>query len=521
MGMIKRLIIKDCLGIEECAINLGHVTKISGGNEKGKTSILEAIEKALYNSQRRARFVRNGADKAYIELETTDGLRVKRMVVRDDDGNEDTKVKVTVDNVPKTAPESFLKELFGVTSRKGGNVFAFNPVDFMGRPEAEQTNILLSLLPISVSRKDLAEWFGALLPKHINPDKHGLLLLKELEEYFYEARREANSILKATIAEADAVAKRLPDNYDVAKWTEVNLADLYNAVTRAQETNARRKAAQNTVNAHLDKKEGVKARFELRRKEARETAEFRVKKQAEAIEDKKEAIRERIAGLKADIAKLQAALAVAETELVEIGKGTPALDDSIQREVEAKLSGINELEKSELDALEAEFRTADNYLNAAPQDEPVLELKAKALEAEQMKAYLPLAQEVKHIMDRAAEDEKRASALNAMVNLCRAKPKELLSACELPVKGLGIDRSGLTIDDLPLKNLSTSKQVRVCLDIARAIAKNNPLKLICVDRLESLDTTIRAEFMGQIEADETFQYVVTVVTEGDLKVESK
>ena len=51
--MIKRLVIRDCLGIEELTVNPGQTTIISGGNEQGKTSILETIEKALYNTKRR------------------------------------------------------------------------------------------------------------------------------------------------------------------------------------------------------------------------------------------------------------------------------------------------------------------------------------------------------------------------------------------------------------------------------------------------------------------------------------
>ena len=58
MSKIKRLVIRNALGIEEKVINAGNVNIISGGNAKGKTSILEVIEKALYNNDRRDRFVR-------------------------------------------------------------------------------------------------------------------------------------------------------------------------------------------------------------------------------------------------------------------------------------------------------------------------------------------------------------------------------------------------------------------------------------------------------------------------------
>ena len=97
-----------------------------------------------------------------------------------------------------------------------------------------------------------------------------------------------------------------------------------------------------------------------------------------------------------------------------------------------------------------------------------------------------------------------------------------MSQVELPIKDLGVDGKGMvTIKGLPLSNLSTAQQVRTCLEIAKALAKDSPLKLICVDKLEHLDETVRKEFLAQIEAAQDWQFFVTVVTDGELKVETK
>ena len=75
----------------------------------------------------------------------------------------------------------------------------------------------------------------------------------------------------------------------------------------------------------------------------------------------------------------------------------------------------------------------------------------------------------------------------------------------------------ITIDDLPITNLSTSRQIKLALDIARATA--GPLKLICFDRFESLDDDQREMFLNEI-ADDGYQYFISQVTNGDMTVET-
>ena len=77
---IARLEFRNCLGISEFEHQAGKINIISGDNEKGKTSVLEAIEKALYNTDRRATFVKDDADVATLYVELDNGLSVDRKV---------------------------------------------------------------------------------------------------------------------------------------------------------------------------------------------------------------------------------------------------------------------------------------------------------------------------------------------------------------------------------------------------------------------------------------------------------
>lgn len=518
--MIKRLVIKDCLGIEELAINPGKVNVISGGNERGKTSILETIEKALYNTKRRARFVRTGADKAYIELETDDGISIRRTVKEDEAGLDEGSVKVTKAGVPVKAPETFLKELFGSNGKRSHEVFAFNPVDFMQKKDTEQTDILLSLLPIKVTSQDAQAWFDE-APK-VNYEKHGLQVLKDLEQWFYDARREANARVKATEDECAAVAKRLPDNYEVEVWEKVNLGELFAELNAAQETNRDIIESRKVIETFPAGVEAINNKYVLKEKEAGEQEIADFGKIKEELNKELNDITQQIEGINAQIKELEKQRDKLVSKAETIVKVTlEEKKNSLAAITKDRLKNIAEQRKEELAKLEAKKKQAEFFLDVH-QSIDIAPINNRCTEAEYMKSFIPLAKEVSALAIRLKEEETTAEHYDKCVETARLKPHELLATVKLPIKDLGVDGRGIvTIKGLPLSNLSTAQQVKTCLDIARVLAKDNPLKLICVDKLEHLDETVRAEFLQQIAEDQDFQFFVTVVTDGELKVEAK
>jgi len=68
----------------------------------------------------------------------------------------------------------------------------------------------------------------------------------------------------------------------------------------------------------------------------------------------------------------------------------------------------------------------------------------------------------------------------------------------------------VTVDGIPIGDLSTEEQIKVTLAIARAMAKELPL--VCIDGVERLDDEHFAEFTKQAASD-GFQYFVTRVGE--------
>ncbi len=544
MSKIKRLVIKDCLGIEELSLNLGQTNIISGGNEKNKTAILEIIEKGLYNIKRRTKFVRVGAEKAYIELETDDGLKIARTVKEDEAGIDRGNVKVFQEGEPvKKSPETFLKNLLQPDATKRASMFSFNPVNFMQKSSAEQTDILLNLMPITVSDEDAVNWFDR--APQVNYAQHGLKVLKDIEAWFYQLRHDANQKVSNTTDEVNALFKRLPDNFNTEKWEKVSLKAEYDALRNADQANRDIEKAKYCINTNETTVGDINNRYDMEVKKLDDEKRLNLDEMKLDIGMEKDALREILQGVEAQIKELELEKARVETKIKNLDLvSLVEKEKAIDRENAAHIRTIEERRKEELQNQAAKIKEAG--LLAPRTFVDTEEMRQKCEYAEEMKGYIPLAKGAKMLKKRLESEGAEADTLSDCLETARRKPQELLQATELPIdmhisyyheengkkykkiecgdnktRGLGIDEGGnVTVNGLPLSNMSTSKQVTVCLQIARALVKDSPLKLICVDKVEHLDEDVRAEFYRQVEDDVECQYFTSIVTKGKLKVES-
>ena len=520
MPKISRLEIKNCLGISELEIQAGKVNIIKGGNEKGKTSILEVIEKGLQNTQRRTKFVRDGAKEATLYIEMDDTTSIDRRIKPD--GKTSSKITQHGASIPK--PETYLKTIIG-------EGFGFNPIDFMGKKDKEQTEILLSLIPMRVTEQDLQDWFGEIPPVNLN--QHAIDVLAYLaEKYFYDKRALANAAVKECANEIKALFEQLPDNYDGDQWRNVNIGELWSKVTDAQKVNQFREQAQGVISGQDSQLVAIDNKFDLQIKEQKEFFEFKADNARKSVEQDKQKIRAVIAGIESEIADMQEQIKLLqegiqaaknriilkENDLKNIDEGMVAAKvEGLEKERDAAIKAIEERREGEKQGVNNRATNAVKYLelNPAVDTEP---LKKAAKDAETMKGYVNLYDNMRTHQEALKDKQAIATQLNDCVELARVKPAELLQQIELPIKGLGInEQMQITIDDLPITNLSTSRQIKLAVDIARATA--GPLKLICFDRFESLDDDQRGIFFKEIEGD-GYQYFISQVTNGDLTVEA-
>ncbi|WP_027416488.1 hypothetical protein [Aneurinibacillus terranovensis] len=493
MATIKRLEIKNALGIKELELSPGQVNIISGGNEKGKTSLLESIEKAINNSERRAKFVRDGESEALLYVELDNGLSVERKIKPDGKGT----VNVTRNGEKIRKPETLLKSLVGE--------FSFNPIDFMNKKDKEQTEILLSLIPMRVTENDLLEWFGEV--PAVNLEQHALQVLTYLsEKYFYDRRTVANTEMKDCQNEIQALFEQLPDNYNGEEWRYINLGDLYKRVQEGQTINANREKSQQFIEGYEQRISALNNKYLLQKKEQEEFFAFKVQRVKDGIEKEKQEIQSVINDYEHQIEELKKMIDLKRKDLDSVEERAQVQIDSLESQKATNIAAIEKERTLEIEKVETNLTTAKEYLEKH-QEIDITSIQSEAEEAERMKSFVPLYDKMKQAEITFEAKAAVAKQLDDYVKLARQKPAELLANIEMPVEGLGInEQMQITIDDMPIRNLSTSRQIKLALDIARATA--GELKLINIDRFESLDAENQELFLKEIEGD-GFQYFIT------------
>lgn len=468
--MIKKLNIKNFIGIEELNLIPGKVNIIAGENGQGKSSILEGLETLFTNQNRRPQVIRDGADQAILLAELDDGITVRRGIT-----DKGANLSVIKEGFKAQSPQKLLSSMVGA--------FAFNPVDFLLKDEKEQTRILLEAVKIEVTQAELEAWTGEKVS--VDTSRHGLQVCQEVHRYFYDRRREANARVKAL--EGEVSAFKVPEDFNPEVYRNISLKEKYDDLRAAQETNEAIKEAASELTAIAREKEAVEEKAKL--------AEEKVRREAD----------NRRTEIDREIADLQARIKALEVE-----------KDAINTGMNQKIADIGEHRSNLLAALLERKKKAEETLEVIkPVDLAPLE---KAItEFEEKKALVrdfDLREETKRRLEAVKAE---AARLDGIVKTLAAKPGELIAKASLPIEGLGIDEAGnVTIHGRPIKSLSTSEQIQLSLDIARATA--GPLKIICVDGLEQLSRKNRELLLVEAVKDD-YQYFVTMVQDDkDLEI---
>lgn len=120
--------------------------------------------------------------------------------------------------------------------------------------------------------------------------------------------------------------------------------------------------------------------------------------------------------------------------------------------------------------------------------------------------------------EEAAQLARQSARLTELIEAARVKPGELLAGLEdLPVAGMGIDAEhGVTINGVPLADLSHGEGIDLAIEIALRYAGDLPLLL--VDGLEALDPESQEQLRAKLTASDC-QCVVTRVGEDELEIQ--
>lgn len=538
MSKISFLKVNNFLGVDELELEPGKVNIFKGPKGAGKTSVIEAIEKTFTNKSRRTEIIKHGEEEATLFVELDDGMEVDRRL-RSEKGDY-LKVRKADEGVPST--EKFLRTLV--------NGHIFRPLDWVNLSVKEQTKSLLSMLKIDWSEQDIINWFGDLVDD-IDYSQHILLILKNIEQKYYKTREEVNREVKELKGRIDALYEELPPEYNGEEWRSVKIQEYYKKVSEAQEINKLIEMAKsiqenfnNTVETIKAKGEKQKANITLTFKENKEDINDIIALAKNKIERANNFIANSNNTLEVELSKLDNQL---ESEYQDLLQKYAMLKDQKKRDIltaveeqkeiiainnnkisakEQELRGLDEKEESEKLAVDEKVNSeiekeeirigkAASYLkeNTLIDIEP---LQAEADRVTEMVGYLRDWDRIAEIRDGSLSSKQAyANELTSKINKARNLPGELLKTAKMPIDGISVDVEGrVRINGTLIDGLSDGEKLELAMKVAKA--QCGELKLICMDKWESLDIDSQNKLLEEMTEDE-YQYFVTEVMDTESK----
>lgn len=538
MSKISFLKVNNFLGVDELELEPGKVNIFKGPKGTGKTSVIEAIEKTFTNKSRRTEIIKHGEEEATLFVELDDGMEVDRRL-RSEKGDY-LKVRKADEGVPST--EKFLRTLV--------NGHIFRPLDWVNLSVKEQTKSLLSMLEIDWSKQDIINWFGDLVDD-IDYSQHILLILKSIEQKYYKTREEVNREVKELKGRIDALYEELPPEYNGEEWRSVKIQEYYKKVSEAQEINKLIEMAKsiqenfnNTVETIKAKGEKQKANITLTFKENKEdindiialaknkierannfiansnnTLEVELSKLDNQLESEYQDLLQKYAMLK-DQKKRDILTAVEEQkEIIAINNNKISAKEQELRGLDGKEESeklaVDEKVNSEIEKEEIRIGKAASYLkeNTLIDIEP---LQAEADRVTEMVGYLRDWDRITEIRDGSLSSKQAyANELTSKIDKARNLPGELLKTAKMPIDGISVDVEGrVRINGTLIDGLSDGEKLELAMKVAKA--QCGELKLICMDKWESLDIDSQNKLLEEMTEDE-YQYFVTEVMDTESK----
>ncbi|WP_248305769.1 AAA family ATPase [Clostridium perfringens] len=538
---ISRLRAENFLGIRERELDLKKINYVKGPKGSGKTSLVEAVEKVFTNKNRRTELVRHGETEACLYVKTDDGLEIDRKIRTE----KSDYLRIRKNEVAAPSTERFLRGMIQ------GEIF--RPLDWINLSVKEQTKSILAMLEIGWSMEQINEWFGE-VPSgdNINYDMHILQILKAIESKYFKERETVNREIRELEIQVKGMMDELPAGYDGDKWRDKKLQEYYSKVTEAQKINHYIEEAK-TLKENFESKvasikaqaEGEKSKVKFKYAEQKqdikdiiELSKGRIEKSNALINNANERVEFELSKLDNELEAEYQALLQKYTELkdrkkkeiqleVNEAKDIISINESKISAKEQELLGLDELMDHEYAAIDekgvnaielekARLGKASEYLeNNTPVDiEP---LQAKAEEVERMQSFLREYDKMVDIRDGLLERKRKIAAdYTVKIEKARKLPTELLKTASMPIEGISVDANGLIrINGTLIDGLSDGEKLELSLVIAKA--QCGELKLICLDRFESLNEKERINLINQMVNDD-YQYILTSTESDELEI---
>uniref|UniRef100_A0A6M3J0Z8 Putative ATPase domain containing protein n=1 Tax=viral metagenome TaxID=1070528 RepID=A0A6M3J0Z8_9ZZZZ len=481
---IQQLTIKDFKGIEEADLHPGQLTLISGGNGQGKSSILDAIKAAFQGGD--ARLIRAGADKASIFVDLAE-LKITRTIT--EKGNY-PKV-TTADGMSPSSPQKFLATLLDLK-------FAFNPLEFNALKPVEQRECLLKLTQAVLTEEQVEAACGGLPPVALTG--HGLDVAARLQKWFEGERTAAKAEAKRAEERVTVSGAAIPEGFGERLDAAGGVEDA--AIDWGTEREASAAKLADLAAARRAVEQGRAKRAELGAKLAGARAESARARETERRGNRIGRDLPLQGDLEAEEARLVDALAKVRATLANVRAARKTYEEAcIQRvHAEARIDELTGL----LEALPA-------LPSTTAEDEAALRATIEEREAD-LEALAAWDTHQANTAALAKAEEVVAAADKQVKFWMREMPARLLAAADLPIAGLSFDGDRVLVDGVDLAERSGSERLLMAVELFKRLNHDAQVKYVPADGLEQLDPETRAEFLAMAEADEEWQYIMTVVT---------
>lgn len=536
---IKKIEIKNWLGIKELLFSSGKMNKVSGDSGTGKTSFIEALEKIFTNKNRRTEVIRHDAGEAELFVELDDGLQTTRKI-RSEKADY---LKVKHESKAVSSTEAFLRKLIN------GDIF--RPIEFVQKNAKEQTEIILNMLQIDWTVDDIKAWFGEV--PEADYQLHILQILKQIETGYYAERESINREINLLRANIEGIKRDLPSNYDGEEWREVNLQELYKKLSDAEESNKRLEEAQTLIDGLSLRIDDIKRRMANASEEKRldysrqrdmlkssiTRLEDHIQREQAHVDDADQRVMEVSARLDHELEQAierlklqyQAKKQAAREEIQMASEQSRVFIAEYKEQIAEKratLGSLDEHERKDLEKItdqEANLIASEQAKTGNAQEVvantvwvDTAPLKEAADHAASMKEYLREWERMNDIIrEKLTPKEERSVELTSKIKRARELPKELLKTAALPVDGLSVDEQGrIRIHDTLIDGLSEGESLEFAFKLAKAQA--GPLKVICVDGWQNLGSKQRD--IIEVAKTDDYQYFVLETVDGqDLNIE--
>lgn len=496
---LTKIQIRNYRGLETLDVDVPPAGVIaSGGNARGKTTLINAVRGALEGRDISPDAIRIGADRSELLVNFED-VSVKRVITQK--GNPS--LVVEKDGMRPSKPVTFLRELLGSAG--------LDPLDlYLAKPK-DRRALILAALPCAITVEQLQK-YAPDVPKSFDVSGHALEVIERARKHFYDERTAANKEAAEAAREVDRLAEVakvaaqavspgpiVPEAEAKASLAsaERHLLTLENRANEAAES-AMRTATQRGKVAEL--REEAKA-LESTAGEAIETDEIveNVQSATDAVVDLEKQLEESRAALR----KLSDQLATARTA-----------NDNRQRAL-LRVADLRGQADTLAVALEAATITA-------PSSEELLGAKASLAAANVLVERAHCQAKVLDATRACTEAKVTAKAcqsdadeLDAVVKrLTNDAPSDLLKSAE-GIPGLTLSGDEVLLEGKSLDALSGAEQLKFAIEIARRA--NQKSKILVVDGLERIDDDQREAFVKYATRD-GWQLIGSLVTGGELVV---